>query len=120
MLTYTRKQGINNKLGRTPAPVWLIFMADGGQLSQFLTANENHSELPSERTEAHRFFDLRRSDALATLRERLVVEWSKDTVDWAKTRAIGSRLPVVEIADPARVDSPATTTSSSLMPICRL
>ncbi|ANN22342.1 excinuclease ABC subunit C [Amycolatopsis orientalis] len=106
LLTYTRKQGINNKLGRTPPPVWLIFMADGGRRSRFLTAYENYGELPTERTETHRFFDLRPSDVLASLRERLVVEWSKDTVNWAKTGALGSRLPVVEIADPARVDFP--------------
>ncbi|OLZ56389.1 excinuclease ABC subunit C [Amycolatopsis keratiniphila subsp. nogabecina] len=106
LLAYTRKQGINNKLGRAPAPVWLIFMADRGRRSRLLTAYENHGELPAERTETHRFFDLRPSDVLASLRERLVVEWSKDTVNWAKTGAIGSRLPVVEIADPARVDFP--------------
>ena len=38
VLDYTRRRGINNKLGKTPPRFWLIFMADGGRRSRFLTA----------------------------------------------------------------------------------
>lgn len=47
VLDYTRRQGINNKLGQTPPRFWLIFMADGGRRSRLLTAYENHGEVPS-------------------------------------------------------------------------
>src|SRR4051812_20774276 len=33
VLEYTRRQDVGNKLGRTPAPVWLIFTADGARRS---------------------------------------------------------------------------------------
>lgn len=97
---YTRTQGINNKLGKKPQHLWLIFMADGGRRSRLLTAYENHGELPNERTETHRYFDLRPSNALASLNRRLVVEWSRDAVNWVKSGASASAFPVVEIADP--------------------
>jgi len=40
------------------------------------------------------------------LRNRLVVEWSKDTVNWAKTVLTAAAMPVVEIADPQVVTFP--------------
>lgn len=106
VLDYTRTQGISNKLGKTPPRIWLIFMADGGRRSRFLTAYENHGEVPSERTSDHRYFDLRPSEVLASLFGRLVVEWSRDAVNWAKSGANASLFPVVEIADPGVVPFP--------------
>lgn len=106
VLDYTRRQGLNNKLGKSPPRHWLCFMADGGRRSRLLVAYENHGEVPDERTETLRYFDLRPSQLLSSLVGRLVVEWSRDAVNWAKTGASASLFPVVEIADPEVVPFP--------------
>lgn len=105
LLAYTRVQGYgrNNKLGPNPPRIWLNFLAEGGRRSRFLTAYENHGELADERTAVHRFFDLRPSEVLSSLRDRLVIEWSNDPVNWAKRAALTTAFPIVEIADPASV-----------------
>lgn len=106
VLKYTRWQGVGNKLGRTPPRVWLIFMADGQRRSRFLTAYDNLGELSEQRTRNLRLFDLRPSPALSALVDRLVVEWSKDAVNWAKSGESAAAFPVIEIADPGRVPFP--------------
>lgn len=106
VLDYTRTQGLNNKLGKTPPRFWLIFMADGGRHSRFHTAYENHGEVSAERTETHRYFDLRPSEVLESLVNRLVVEWSPDAVNWAKSGQQAAAFPVIEIADPETVPFP--------------
>ena len=106
VLHYTRRQGISNKLGKTPPRLWLVFMADGGRRSRLLTAYENHGEVPEERREGLRYFDLRPSPALSSLVGRLVVEWSRDAVNWAKTGPTAALFPVIEIADPEVVPFP--------------
>lgn len=106
VLDYTRRQGISNKLGKTPPRHWLCFMADGRRRSRFLVAYENHGEVLSERTETLRYFDLRPSQLFSSLVGRMVVEWSRDAVNWAKTGASASLFPVVEIADPEVVPFP--------------
>ncbi|WP_421732961.1 GIY-YIG nuclease family protein [Cellulomonas sp.] len=106
VLEYVRRQGIGNKLGKTPPLLWLNFMTDGGRRSRFLTAYENHGEVTEGRTADLRYFDLRPSDVLASLKGRLVVEWSRDAVNWAKTGAAASAFPLVEIADPVEVPFP--------------
>lgn len=106
VLEYVRRQAINNKLGKTPPFLWLNFMTDGGRRSRFLTAYENHGEVPEERIADIRYFDLRPSDVFASLKDRLVVSWSRDTVNWAKDANAASAFPVVEIADPVEVPFP--------------
>ena len=106
VLAYTRRQTHRNKVPVTTPPLWLAFMADGKRRSRFLTAYENHGPVLSEETEKHRYFDLHPSDLLSSLRERLVVEWSGDTINWAKKGEPAARFPVVEIADPAAVPFP--------------
>ncbi|MSW69090.1 MAG: GIY-YIG nuclease family protein [Actinobacteria bacterium] len=105
LLAYTRVQGYGkgNKLGPNPPFLWLNFLTDGGRRSRFLTAYENHGELVNERTAVHRSFDLRPSEVLASLRDRLVVEWSGDAVNWAKKATTAAAFPIVEIADPVSV-----------------
>ena len=106
VLEYTRRQTINNKLGKQPPRLWLVFMADGARRSRFLVAYENHGEVPAERTEEWRHFDLRPSDLPSALVGRLVVEWSRDAVNWAKSATTAAVFPVVEIADPDAVPFP--------------
>lgn len=106
VLAYTREQALVNKLGKDPPRFWLVFMADGARRSRLLTAFENHGELTARRTATSRFFDLRPTGLLEGLRGRLVVAWSRDAVNWAKTGESAARFPVVEIADPEAVPFP--------------
>lgn len=107
VLEYTRVQGIHgSKLGPTPPRHWLVFMANGGRRSRLLVVYDNHGEAPALRSQRQRVFDLQPSVVLSSLVGRLVVEWSRDTVNWAKRGVIASAFPVVEIADPQRVPFP--------------
>ncbi|TFV66939.1 UNVERIFIED_ORG: GIY-YIG nuclease family protein [Bacillus sp. AZ43] len=107
VLTYSRAQALRqSKIPRDPPALWLNFMADGKRRSRFLTAYENRGEVLAERTDALRYFDLHPSGVLVSLRNRLVIEWSNDTINWAKAGAKADQMPVVEIADPARVPFP--------------
>ena len=107
VLAYTRAQGVQpgHKLGDQPSATWLVFMADGARRSRFFCAYDNRGEVDAERTSDLRFFDLRESDLLHSLRGRLVIEWTKDTINWAKTGTTAAGFPV-EIADPDAVDFP--------------
>ena len=107
VLDYTRVQGIHgSKLGPAPPRHWLVFMADGGRRSRLLVVYDNHGEMPALRSQRQRVFDLQPSAVLSSLVGRLLVEWSRDTVNWAKRGVAASALPVVEIADPKRVPFP--------------
>jgi len=106
LLDYVRRQDAGNKLGRTPAPLRLNFMADGGRPSRFWTTYENHGEVAEERSWVLRYFDLRPSGLLSALSKRLVIEWSPDAVNWAKPGAAAAAFRVVEIADPEVVSFP--------------
>lgn len=106
VLAYTRSQHLVNKLGKTPPRLWLVFMADGGLRSRFLTAYENHGELVEERDDTHRYFDLRPSTVLSALAGRLLIEWSRDPVNWAKVGPSAATFPIIEIADPQAVAFP--------------
>lgn len=81
-------------------------MADGKRRSRLLAAYENHGAVLSDETAEHRFFDLRPSDLLSSLRGRLVVEWSGDAINWAKRGGLAEAFPIVEIAEPADIPFP--------------
>ena len=106
VLRYTRQQRLRNKVGPQPPGIWLVFMADGGRRARFFNAYENRGEVLGERTAQDRFFDLRPSSLLNALQDRLVVEWSKDAVNWAKLGPAAAGFPIVEIADPVEVPFP--------------
>jgi hypothetical protein len=107
VLEYTRRQDLRgSKIPQQPAGTWLIFMADGARRSRFLCAYENRGEVVSERTADSRFFDLRESETLSSLRNRLVIDWPKDMINWAKRGESAASFPIVEIADPDAVPFP--------------
>ncbi len=107
VLTYSRAQALRqSKIPTDPPALWLNFMADGKRRSRFLAAYENRGELLAERTDDLRYFDLHQSDVLLSFRSRLVIEWSNDTINWAKAGGKAHHMPVVEIAVPARVPFP--------------
>lgn len=106
VLAYTRKQSLVNKLGKAPPQLWLVFMADGGLRCRFLSVFENRGELLEERDDVHRYFDLHASPLLSALAGRLLIEWSRDPVNWAKLGPTASAFHVIQIADPRAVPFP--------------
>jgi hypothetical protein len=107
LLPYVREQGIqNSKVPATPPRFWLNFLATTGRRARFIIAHENHGEVLAERTEDRRFFDLQPTPVFAALADRLVIEWTKDAVNWAKTGDQETSMTVVEISDPSHVPFP--------------
>ncbi|MCM3516578.1 GIY-YIG nuclease family protein [Nocardioides sp. P86] len=104
MHAYARGQLL--RFNASQPPVWLNFLAEPGRRSRFWGAFENHGEIESERTDVLRFFDLRPSDFMSLLANRLTIEWSKDAINWAKKGTVASAFPIVEIADPEAVAFP--------------
>lgn len=112
VLAYTREQNRTGKFPANPPSLWLTFIADGGRRSRFVTAYENlgmvdaPDHVPWKQAQSHRWFDLRQSELLASLRDRLVIEWTSDTINWAKSGRRAEAMRVVEIADPEAVAFP--------------
>jgi hypothetical protein len=104
VLAYAREQGL--RFSTDQPPIWLNFLAEGGRRCRYWGAFENHGEVVSERTQSRRFFNLRPSDLLSSLANRLVTEWSKDAINWAKRGPTAATFPVIEIADPQNVEFP--------------
>lgn len=107
VVSYTLRQGLSAlKFPKEPPRWWLVFLADGGRRSRLYRAYENRGEVVEERTETDRCYDLVESDFLDSLRERLVVEWSADSINWAKPGSAASEFPIVEISDRDAVPFP--------------
>lgn len=100
VVAYTREQLIHySKIPASPPRTWLLFWADGKLRSRFYGAYDNRGELIGERSETRRYFDLQPSDVLASLRNRLVIEWNSGARNWAARGARAASMPVIEIAD---------------------
>ncbi|GAA3326073.1 GIY-YIG nuclease family protein [Paeniglutamicibacter sulfureus] len=108
VLAYTREQLVSpRRFPADPARYWVILVADGQRRSRLWGTFENHGEVAAERTETRRCFDLRPTDFLAPLYDRLVVEWDNPR-SWHRSAASASaaRMPVLEIADRDKVPFP--------------
>lgn len=107
VLTYTREQGL--RTGSAPtvfdAGTWLVFTPDGGPRARFFTAYDNLGEEESLRTAQFRYFNIRESSLLASLRARLVIEWGSART-WRRWGSAAIEFPVLEIADPTTVRFP--------------
>lgn len=104
---YARTQDVStNKFPATPPRIWLNFIADGGRRSRYFGAFINHGELPDERTDKLRSYDLTPSPAMIAMADRLVIEWGRDTINWSKPASTAASFKVVEIADPEAVPFP--------------
>lgn len=100
VLAYTREQLVfRSKIPADPPGTWLLFMGDGGLRSRFYGAYDNAGELLEERQDDRRFFDLSPTAVLASLRNRLVVEWTSGARNWVARGKRAVTLPVIEIAD---------------------
>ena len=96
---YTRSQAISTRnFPGAPERYWVLLAADGQRRSRLWGTFENPGEVAAERTATNRFFDLRRSDFLASLVNRLVVEWDVP-LSWNRKAANIAGMPVLEIAD---------------------
>lgn len=106
-MPYVREQGLqNSKIPAAPPRFWLNFLATSGRRARVIVAHENYGEVLEERSEDRRFFDLRPTPMFAALADRVVIEWTKDPVNWAKTGDQAASVTVVEISDPATVPFP--------------
>lgn len=107
VLDFTREKRVHgSKIPATPPRWWLIFMAESGRRCRLATVYENRGELLGRRTESSRYFDLHPSQLIGSLQGRLLIEWSPDTVNWAKAGPGATHFPVIEIADPQIVEFP--------------
>ncbi|WP_235509918.1 GIY-YIG nuclease family protein [Arthrobacter sp. Soil761] len=107
VLAYTREQDIPPRFPANPPRYWVILIADGGRRSRLWGTYENHGEVATASTKNYRCFDLRATEFLAPLNDRLVVEWDNPR-SWHRNAgsATGARMPVLEIADRDKVHFP--------------
>lgn len=104
---YTRGQLVRpGKFPAEPPRWWVVFVADVGRRARLYTVYDNAGEVAAERTPVDRFYDLRGTDVLGGLQGRLLIEWTKDTINWAKSGARAWSLPVLEVAGARRADLP--------------
>ncbi len=96
---YTRCQDNSPRRFPTePERYWVVLVADGQRRSRLWGTFENHGEVVGERTADLRYFDLRRTEFLEPLKNRLVVDWDVPRV-WHRRAANAANMPVLEIAD---------------------
>lgn len=108
VMAYTREQDVSSRrFPSHPPRYWVILVADGQRRSRLWGTFENHGEVTEERTETNRFFDLRPTEFLSPLYDRLVVEWDNPR-SWHRSAnsASAARMPVLEIADRDKVPFP--------------
>lgn len=110
VLAYTRDQDARHRVfPETPAPIWLVFMEDGSHdgshRSRFFGAFDNAGESLDERTETNRRFNLAPSTLMASLANRLVIEWTTPR-RWHRRGALAAEFRVLEVADPQVVPFP--------------
>lgn len=103
---YTRSQDVaTTKFPAAPPRCWVVLIADGKRRSRLFGVYENRGEVLAEKTDTHRFWDLRRMDFLASLEDRLVVDWPSPR-SWYSWGPRAAKLPVLEIADRDAVEFP--------------
>jgi len=101
MTAYTSGQSVDpRKFPREPPRLWLTFLADGGGgRCRLLRGYTNHGEQVVRRTDDWRYFNLEETDVLASLRDRLVIDWGRGAIRWWNYGPTAAKCPVVEIAD---------------------
>lgn len=81
------------------AKVWLNFLGTTGRFARLINTYENQGEMLGKRQGGLRYYDLQDSSLLTAYAGRLVIEWTADPVNWAKTGAEALAMSVIEIAD---------------------
>lgn len=97
ILAYTSRQSADTRTFSAAAPrQWVIFMKEGGDRARLWSVVDNHGETYNDGT--LRGFDLRVSDDLADLRNRLVISWPAPR-SWKVYGITAAGYRVAEVAD---------------------
>ena len=92
ILEYTGRQSADRKgFPAEPPPVWVVFIREGGNGARLWSVVDNCGE--TSNGVEYRFFDLSRSERMADLRDRLVIDWSSPRRWWIYGRT-AARYPV--------------------------
>lgn len=110
VLAYTRDQDARYRVfPEHPAGLWLVFMEDGAHegehRSRFYSAYTNDGEALDERSDTNRRFNLSASPFMASLKDRLVIDWTTPR-RWHRRGALAAEFKVLEIADPQVIAFP--------------
>lgn len=101
--TYTRGQLVRpGKFPADPPRWWVVFVAEPGRRARLYTVYDNAGEVAAERTPIDRFYDIHEANTLVGLQGRLLIEWTKDTINWTKSGTTAWSLPILELAEPGR------------------
>lgn len=93
ILKYTRRMGADLKrFPVEPPPIWVVFLRDGGNGARLWSVVDNRGE--TSNGGEYRFFDLSRSERMADLRDRLVIDWASPRRWWIYGRT-AARYPVM-------------------------
>lgn len=107
ILAFTRVQWIKqSKIPNDPPKWWFIFMAESGRRCRLTAVYENRGLALHSPHQNLRIFDLAPAKLLTDLQQELVVEWSSDTINWAKPGPSAAAFPVTEIAEREAVPFP--------------
>ncbi len=101
---YTRRQSANTRsFPAVPAPVWVVFIKEGGDQARLWSVVENRGEIST--IGFIRTFDIAETNHMADLRNRLVIGWRSPRT-WRMSAATAARYPVVGIADAVPIPFP--------------
>ena len=101
---YTSRQSSSTRsFPAAPPKTWLVFTPEGRDRARLWAVVTNRGELPREG--AIRSFDLEVSEAMADLRDRLVIGW-KAARSWKINGTTAANYPVLEIADSRPIPFP--------------
>ena len=104
VLAYTREQSSNARtFPKNPAPVWVVFLPEGGDRARLWSVLTNHGEVSNNGT--LRTFELTSSNNLEDLKNRLVIGWRSPRT-WQLSGLTAATYPVVEIADSQPIPFP--------------
>ncbi|KQV08408.1 GIY-YIG nuclease family protein [Leifsonia sp. Root112D2] len=104
ILYYTSRQSSSTRsFPAAPPKTWLVFIPEGGDRARLWAVVTNKGELPREGET--RAFDLEVSEAMADLRDRLVIGW-KAARSWKINGTTAANYPVLEIANSRPIPFP--------------
>lgn len=100
ILAFVREQAVKgSKFSQNPSRIWLNFTAVVGNRCRFIGAYENHGEALGQRTATERYYNLVPSPCLASFTDRLVIDWTGGTINWARAGGVAVGFRVTKIAD---------------------
>jgi hypothetical protein len=100
ILAYTSVHSPNPRIfPATPPGKWIVFRPEGGDRARLWGVVANHGGVLSA-DGRKRHFDLRRTEVLADLHDRLVIGWPAPRAWWTKATTAAA-YPIAEIVDAA-------------------